>query len=118
MRLWIGCMSDSRGLKRADEKPPEDHWQKREPENEQKLLDDYYKFKGWTNEGVPTKLTLDKLGLDDVADELIKRGLIKGDENICYKDQSCYSEGRPKDADVSFRKAEDFSLTEYNIKNK
>ncbi|NIS17784.1 MAG: hypothetical protein GWN67_26880, partial [Phycisphaerae bacterium] len=66
-------------------------WQKREPENEQKLLDEYYKFKGWTHEGVPTKLTLDKLGLDDVADELIKRGLIQGDEDICYTDQSCYS---------------------------
>jgi aldehyde:ferredoxin oxidoreductase len=117
-RNLVRAINMSRGLKRADEKPPEDHWQKREPENEQKLLDEYYKFKGWTNEGVPTKLTLDKLGLDDVADELIKRGLINGDENICYTDQSCYSEGRPKDADVSFRKAEHFTLTDYNIKNK
>jgi aldehyde:ferredoxin oxidoreductase len=108
----------SRGLQRADEKPPEDHWATREPENEQKLLDEYYKFKGWTNEGVPTKLTLDKLGLGDVADELIERGLISGDEDICYTDQSCYSEGRPKDAEVSFRKADSFTLTEYNIKNK
>ena len=117
-RNLVRAINMTRGLKRADEKPPEDHWKKREPENEQKLLDDYYKFKGWTNEGVPTKLTLDKLGLDDVADELIKRGLIKGDEDICYKDQSCYSEGRPKDAEVGFRKAEHFTLTEYNIKNK
>ena len=117
-RNLVRAINMSRGLKRADEKPPENHWAKREPENEQKLLSDYYKFKGWTNEGVPTKLTLDKLGLDDVADELIKRGLIRGDEDICYTDQSCYSEGRPKDADVSVRKAEHFTLTEYQIKNK
>ncbi len=117
-RNLVRAINMSRGLRRADEKPPEDHWKVREPENEKKLLDEYYKFKGWTNEGVPTKLTLDKLGLDDVADELIKRGILKGNENICYKDQSCYSEGRPKDAAVSIRKAEKFTLTEYNIKNK
>lgn len=117
-RNLVRAINMSRGLKRADEAPPEDHWAKREPENEQKLLSEYYKFKGWTNKGVPTKSTLDKLGLDDVADELIKMGLITGDEDICYTDHSCYSEGRPKDADVSFRKADNFTLTEYNIKNK
>ena len=121
-RNLVRAINISRGLKRADEKPPADHWIKREPENEQKLLDGYYKFKGWTNEGVPTKQTLDKLGLSDVADELIRRGHLKGDEDICYTDQSCYSEDRPRPKDsaeaLKFRKGKNFTLTEYIDKNK
>ena len=117
-RNLVRAINVSRGLKRVDEKPPEDHWKKREPENEQKLLDEYYKFKGWTNDGVPTKATLDKLGLDDVAEELIERGILKGHEDNCYTDQSCYSEGRPRDSVLNVRQAEHFTLTEYIIKNK
>jgi aldehyde:ferredoxin oxidoreductase len=66
-----------RGLTRADEKPPEDHWKKRFPEIEKKLLDMYYKFKGWNLDGVPTKESLHKLDLDYVAEDLEKRGILK-----------------------------------------
>ena len=66
-----------RGLKRADEKPPEDHWKRRFPELEKKLLDEYYKFKGWNNEGVPTRETLHELDLDYVADDFVERGILK-----------------------------------------
>ena len=31
------------------------------------LLDDYYQARGWTLEGVPTKATLTKLGLEDLS---------------------------------------------------
>ena len=31
------------------------------------LLDDYYQARGWTLKGVPTKDTLDKLGLEDLS---------------------------------------------------
>jgi benzoyl-CoA reductase subunit BamB len=65
------------GLRRADEKPPEDHWRKRFPELEEQLLDAYYKFKGWDNEGIPTKETLYQLKLGYIADELEERGIIK-----------------------------------------
>jgi hypothetical protein len=64
-------------MRRIDEKPPEDHWRKRFPEMEVKLLDDYYKFKGWNNEGIPTKETLDELGLDYVGQDLEQRGVYK-----------------------------------------
>jgi benzoyl-CoA reductase subunit BamB len=64
------------GLRRADEKPPEDHWKKRFPELEKKLLDAYYKFKGWNDDGIPTKESLDSLGLGYVADELLRRGIL------------------------------------------
>ncbi|AGL01415.1 aldehyde ferredoxin oxidoreductase N-terminal domain-containing protein [Desulfoscipio gibsoniae] len=64
-----------RGMRRKDEVPPEDHWKKRFPELEKELLDKYYKFKGWNNDGVPTKETLHDLGLDYVAEEFEKRGI-------------------------------------------
>jgi len=47
--------------------------EKRFPDLEKELLDTYYKFKGWNNDGIPTKESLHDLGLDYVADEFIKR---------------------------------------------
>ena len=38
---------------------------------------DYYKERGWTD-GVPNRETLEAFGLKDVADDLEKRGLLKG----------------------------------------
>ena len=65
-----------RGLTRADEKPPEDHWKKRFPDLEKKLLDEYYKFKGWNNDGIPTLETLHELDLDYVGEDFVKRGIL------------------------------------------
>jgi benzoyl-CoA reductase subunit BamB len=76
-RSLIRAINVRRGLRRADEKPPEDHWKKRFPELEAKLLDAYYKFKGWNSEGIPTKETLHALDMDDVAKDLEQRGIIK-----------------------------------------
>src|SRR5512136_294552 len=76
-RNLLRAINVRRGLRRADEKPPEDHWKKRFPELEQHLLDAYYKFKGWNNDGIPTKETLDKLSLDYVSEDLEQRGIIK-----------------------------------------
>ena len=85
-RLWeiakrnrnlLRAVNIRRGLRRKDERPPEDHWRKRFPEFEVKVHDEYYKFKGWNNEGIPTKETLDKLGLDYVGQDLEQRGVYK-----------------------------------------
>jgi aldehyde:ferredoxin oxidoreductase len=70
-----------RGLRRADEVPPEDHWRKRFPELEAKLLDEYYKFKGWDNQGIPTKEALQELDLGYVAEDLEQRGIIKNGQD-------------------------------------
>jgi benzoyl-CoA reductase subunit BamB len=75
-RNLIRAINVRRGLRRADEKPPEDHWRKRFPELEEKLLDGYYKFKGWNNEGIPTQETLRALDLGYVAEDLVQRGII------------------------------------------
>ncbi len=76
-RTLLRAVNVRRGLRRADEKPPEDHWKKRFPELEEKLLDAYYKFKGWNNDGIPTKETLQELDLGYVAEDLKQRGIIK-----------------------------------------
>lgn len=79
IRNLVRAINIKRGLKRDDEKPPEDHWKKRFPEYEQKLLDEYYKYKGWDNNGIPKKDTLEKLGLGYVADEFEKMGIYEGE---------------------------------------
>jgi aldehyde:ferredoxin oxidoreductase len=79
-RTLVRAINIRRGMRRIDEKPPEDHWKKRFPELEEKLLDGYYKHKGWNNDGIPTKEFLDEMGLGYVADEFIERGILSADE--------------------------------------
>jgi benzoyl-CoA reductase subunit BamB len=80
-RTLLRAVNVRRGLRRADEKPPEDHWKKRFPELEAKLLDAYYKFKGWNNQGIPTKESLQELDLAYVAEDLEQRGIIKNEQS-------------------------------------
>jgi len=80
-RTLVRAINARRGLRRKDERPPEDHWAVRNEELEQSLLDDYYAFKGFNKEGIPTQETLDKLGLDYVSMDLLKRGILKENEN-------------------------------------
>ena len=78
-RNLIRSINVRRGLRRVDEKPPEDHWRKRFPELEEQLLDSYYRFRGWDKQGIPTKKTLQDLELATVADDLEQRGVIKNE---------------------------------------
>lgn len=87
-RNLVRALNVRRGLRRCDEKPPEDHWKKRDPEMEQKLLDAYYEFKGWTSEGIPSKETLDDLGLDYVSEDFMQRGILTGNEGASFKETS------------------------------
>jgi benzoyl-CoA reductase subunit BamB len=81
-RTLIRAFNTRRGMRRKDEAPPEDHWKKRFPELERELLDTYYKFKGWNDEGIPTKESLHELGLGYVADEFLERGILKAEDNV------------------------------------
>jgi benzoyl-CoA reductase subunit BamB len=76
-RTLVRANNIRRGLRRKDEKPPEDHWKKRIPELEKELLDKYYEFKGWNNDGIPTLESLKELELDYVGEDFIKRGILK-----------------------------------------
>jgi benzoyl-CoA reductase subunit BamB len=76
-RTLVRAINIRRGMRRKDEKPPENHWKKRFPELEKKLLDEYYKLKGWNNDGIPTEESLHELGLDYVSEDFIQRGILK-----------------------------------------
>ncbi len=75
-RTLVRAINISRGMRRVDDAPPENHWKNRFPELEKELLDSYYVFKGWNEDGIPTKESLEDLGLDYVAKEFIKRGIL------------------------------------------
>jgi len=79
-RNLMRAINVRRGLRRADEKPPDDHWRKRFPELEEKLLDGYYKFKGWNSDGIPTKESLRELDLGYVAEDLEQRGIVANEQ--------------------------------------
>jgi benzoyl-CoA reductase subunit BamB len=91
-RNLVRAINVRRGLRRADEKPPDDHWKKRFPELEKQLLDGYYKFKGWNEEGVPTKESLQALGLDYVAEDFLKRGILTDNGGSPSKDSPAETE--------------------------
>ncbi|MBU0463685.1 MAG: aldehyde dehydrogenase [Proteobacteria bacterium] len=80
-RTLVRAINIRRGMRRKDEKPPEDHWKKRFPELEKELLDTYYKFKGWNNDGIPTKESLHELGLDYVGEDFVARGILTDSED-------------------------------------
>jgi benzoyl-CoA reductase subunit BamB len=79
-RTLIRAINIKRGMRRKDEKPPEDHWKKRFPELEKELLDSYYKLKGWNDDGIPTSKTLKELGLDYVAEDFAYKGILNGNK--------------------------------------
>jgi benzoyl-CoA reductase subunit BamB len=75
-RTLVRAINIRRGMRRKDERPPDDHWKKRIPELEKELLDTYYKFKGWNKEGIPTTESLHELGLDYVREDFVSRGIL------------------------------------------
>jgi benzoyl-CoA reductase subunit BamB len=81
-RTLVRAINIRRGLRRKDEKPPENHWKKRFPELEKKLLDAYYRFKGWDDQGIPTEDTLLELGLSYVAEDFTRRGILQNKTTV------------------------------------
>jgi benzoyl-CoA reductase subunit BamB len=91
-RTLVRAVNIRRGMRRKDEKPPEDHWKKRIPELEKELLDTYYKFKWWNDQGIPTKESLHELGLDYVSEDFVERGILTDNEGIPSKETSTEKE--------------------------
>jgi benzoyl-CoA reductase subunit BamB len=91
-RTLVRAVNIRRGMRRKDEKPPQNHWKKRFPELEAELLDGYYKFKGWNNEGIPTKESLHELGLDYVSEDFVERGILTDSEDAPSKEASAEKE--------------------------
>jgi aldehyde:ferredoxin oxidoreductase len=82
IRTLVRALNVRRGLRRKDERPPEDHWAVRDEKYEQELLGKYYAFKGWNGEGIPTRQALEDLGLTYVADDLEQRGILGRAEEV------------------------------------
>jgi len=76
-RNLVRAFNIRRGMRKEDEKPPADHWKKRFPELEEELLNEYYRFKGWNEQGIPTTESLRELSLDYVADDFLERGILQ-----------------------------------------
>jgi aldehyde:ferredoxin oxidoreductase len=74
-RTLMRALNVRRGMRRSDDKPPEDHWKKRFPDLEKQLLDQYYKLKGFNENGIPTKESLHELEMDFVAEEFEQKGI-------------------------------------------
>ncbi len=91
-RTLVRAINIRRGMRRADEKPPENHWKKRFPELEQELLDAYYKLKGWNNDGIPTKEYLEKMDLGYVAQDFLSREILTDGEDAPAEDTSIEKE--------------------------
>jgi benzoyl-CoA reductase subunit BamB len=91
-RTLVRAINIRRGMRRKDDKPPKNHWKKRFPELEKELLDTYYKFKGWNNDGIPTKESLQDLDLDYVGEDFIRRGILKDGEEAPSKEVSAKKE--------------------------
>jgi benzoyl-CoA reductase subunit BamB len=75
-RQLVRAINIRRGLKRADETAPRDLWPDPDPELERQHLDAYYAFKGWSPDGVPEQTTLDDLGLAEVSEDFVARGIL------------------------------------------
>lgn len=75
-RTLVRAVNIRRGMRRKDEQPPANHWKHRFPELEKELLDTYYRYKGWNEDGIPTRESLQELGLDYVGEDFVKRGIL------------------------------------------
>jgi benzoyl-CoA reductase subunit BamB len=91
-RTLVRAINIRRGMRRKDEKPPDNHWKRRFPELEEELLDAYYEYKGWNSEGIPTRETLDGLGLNYVSKDLLKRGILTDGEKAPSREASAHNE--------------------------
>jgi len=91
-RTLIRAINIRRGMRRKDDAPPANHWKKRFPELEKELLDTYYQYKGWNDQGIPTKESLNELGLDYVSEDFEKRGIYKDNGDTPSKETSADKE--------------------------
>ena len=75
-RNLVRAINVSRGLRRKDETIPTGQHTVGGHDFEQQLLDEYYEFKGWNRDGIPTRRTLEKLGLEYVLKDFERRGIM------------------------------------------
>ncbi len=72
------------GIRRKDDTIPERYFRPPVPslppldrKKFDRMISEYYKLRGWNDEGIPTAEELDRLGLDDVRRDLEQRGILE-----------------------------------------
>ena len=65
----------------------------KDPIHEPGMLDEYYWYRGCTEDGVPTRKRLHEVGLDDVADTLAAAGKL-GERECPQITELCVESGR------------------------
>jgi benzoyl-CoA reductase subunit BamB len=91
-RTLVRAINIRRGMRRKDERPPEDHWKRRFPELETELLSAYYELKGWNKDGIPTQESLAELGLDYVSTDFVQRGIYADSESALSQETPAKNE--------------------------
>jgi benzoyl-CoA reductase subunit BamB len=91
-RTLVRAINIRRGMRRKDERPPEDHWKRRFPEFETELLSAYYELKGWNKDGIPTQESLAELGLDYVSTDFVQRGIYADSESALSQETPAKNE--------------------------
>jgi benzoyl-CoA reductase subunit BamB len=86
IRTLARAINNRRGVRRKDDKPPDYLWPERTPELENKLIDEYYKIKGWNKDSIPTQETLHELDLDYVSQDLVARGILMDNDDSSFKE--------------------------------
>jgi aldehyde:ferredoxin oxidoreductase len=76
VRLGVSRKDDSLS-KLIHKVPPSPSLKSLDPNKFNKWIDRYYEIKGWNSEGIPTKKTLQGLGLNYVWQDLEQRGILK-----------------------------------------
>jgi aldehyde:ferredoxin oxidoreductase len=75
------------GLSRKDDKRQGAKRVPKDPMNEPGMLDEYYEFRGFSKDGIPTRKRLLELGLTDVVEDLEKKGALSDHECPAIEEQ-------------------------------
>jgi len=75
------------GLSRKDDKRQGIQRVPKDPMNEPGMLDEYYDYRGFSREGIPTRKRLLELGLTDVVEDLEKKGALSDHECPAIEEQ-------------------------------
>lgn len=59
---------------------------------EKELTDTYYKYRGWNNDGIPTKESLHEMNLYYVSEDFVERGILTDNEGAPFEETSAEKE--------------------------
>jgi aldehyde:ferredoxin oxidoreductase len=76
-RTLVRAINIRRGMRRKDDKPPAEPLEEKISRTGKGTSGYLLQFKGWNEKGIPTKESLNELGLDYVAEDFDQRGILR-----------------------------------------